>query len=39
VYALTSESGGSRAQLEAARRVLDEKLSETEEYDLYDPYG
>jgi predicted transcriptional regulator len=39
VYALTSESGSSRAQLESARRVLDEKLSETEEYDLYDPYG
>jgi predicted transcriptional regulator len=39
VYALTSESGSSRTQLESARRVLDEKLSETEEYDLYDPYG
>jgi predicted transcriptional regulator len=39
VYALTSESGSGRAQLESARRVLDEKLSETEEYDLYDPYG
>ena len=34
-----SESGCSQSALEQAIRVLEEKHQETEEYDLYDPYG
>lgn len=39
VHALVSESGCSQSELEQAIRVLEEKHQETEEYDLYDPYG
>lgn len=39
VQALVSESGCSRGELERAAAVLEEKRSEVEEYDLYDPYG
>ena len=39
VHALVSESGCSQSALEQAIRVLEEKHQETEEYDLYDPYG
>ena len=39
VHALVSESGCSQSALEEAIRVLEEKHQETEEYDLYDPYG
>ena len=39
VYALVSESGCSQSELEQAINVLEEKHQETEEYDLYDPYG
>ena len=39
VRALVSESGCSQSALEQAIRVLEEKHQETEEYDLYDPYG
>ena len=39
VHALVSESGCSQSTLEQAIRVLEEKHQETEEYDLYDPYG
>lgn len=39
VYALVSESGCTRSQLEKAAAVLEEKRGEVEEYDLYDPYG
>ena len=39
VHALVSESGCSQSELEQAINVLEEKHQETEEYDLYDPYG
>ena len=39
VRALVSESGCSQSQLEQAMAVLEEKHTEAEEYDLYDPYG
>jgi len=39
VHALVSESGCSQSELERAMQVLEEKQQETEEYDLYDPYG
>ena len=39
VHALVSESGCSQSALEHAIQVLEEKHQETEEYDLYDPYG
>ena len=39
VHALVSESSCSQSALEQAIRVLEEKHQETEEYDLYDPYG
>ena len=39
VHALVSESGSSQSELERAMQVLEEKHQETEEYDLYDPYG
>ena len=39
VRALVSESGCSQSELEQAIAVLNEKHSEAEEYDLYDPYG
>ena len=39
VHALVSESGCSQSALEQAIRMLEEKHQETEEYDLYDPYG
>ena len=39
VRALVSESGCSQSELERAMQVLAEKHQETEEYDLYDPYG
>ena len=39
VHALVSESGCSQSELERAMQVLEEKHQETEEYDLYDPYG
>ena len=39
VRALVSESGCSQSALEHAIQVLEEKHQETEEYDLYDPYG
>ena len=39
VRALVSESGCSQSELEQAIAVLNEKHAESEEYDLYDPYG
>lgn len=39
VRALVSESGCTQSQLEQAIAVLEEKRAETEDYDLYDPYG
>ena len=39
VHALVSESGCSQSELEQVIRVLEEKHQETEDYDLYDPYG
>jgi predicted transcriptional regulator len=39
VYALVSESGCTESQLQKALDVLQEKCSQAEEYDLYDPYG
>lgn len=39
VRALVSESGCGQSELEHAIAVLNEKHAETEEYDLYDPYG
>lgn len=39
VRALVSESGCTQMQLEQAIAVLEEKRTEAEEYDLYDPYG
>ena len=39
VRALVSESGCGQSELEQAIAVLNEKHAESEEYDLYDPYG
>lgn len=39
VYALVSESGCPAGELEKAVQVLREKQQQTEESDLYDPYG
>ena len=39
VRALVSESGCGQSELERAMAVLQEKHTEAEEYDLYDPYG
>lgn len=39
VAALVSESSAGQAQLEKARRVLEDKIAAVEEFDLYDPYG
>ena len=39
VRALVSERGCSKSELEQRIAVLNEKHAESEEYDLYDPYG